>query len=42
MLNDARPYFQSKPELMIYPGLSIVFAVLLTNMLGIIYAIILM
>lgn len=34
MLNDARPYFQSKPELMIYPGLSIVFAVLLTNMLG--------
>lgn len=34
MLNDSRPYFQSKPELMIYPGLSIVFAVLLTNMLG--------
>lgn len=34
MLNNSRPYFQSKPELMIYPGLSIVFAVLLTNMLG--------
>ncbi|MEC0332922.1 ABC transporter permease subunit [Paenibacillus macerans] len=34
MLNDARPYFQSKPEFMIYPGLAIVIAVLLTNMLG--------
>ncbi|WP_397334116.1 nickel transporter permease [Paenibacillus macerans] len=34
MLNDARPYFQSKPEFMIYPGLAIVVAVLLTNMLG--------
>lgn len=34
MLNDARPYFQSKPEFMIYPGLAIVVTVLLTNMLG--------
>jgi peptide/nickel transport system permease protein len=34
MLNDSRPYFQSRPELMIYPGLAIVMVVLLTNMLG--------
>ncbi|YCA45668.1 ABC transporter permease subunit [Bacillus sp. JZ8] len=34
MLNDSRPYFESKPELMIYPGLAIVVVVLLTNMLG--------
>ncbi|KKI93187.1 nickel transporter permease NikC [Bacillus sp. SA1-12] len=34
MLNDSRPYFQSKPELMIFPGLAIVIIVLLTNMLG--------
>jgi peptide/nickel transport system permease protein len=34
MLNDSRSYFQSRPELMIYPGLSIVLVVLLTNMLG--------
>jgi peptide/nickel transport system permease protein len=34
MLNDSRPYFQSRPELMIYPGLAIVSVVLLTNMLG--------
>ncbi|MDP4098262.1 ABC transporter permease subunit [Paenibacillus sp. P96] len=34
MLNDSRPYFQSKPELMIYPGLAIVVVVLLANMLG--------
>jgi peptide/nickel transport system permease protein len=34
MLNDSRPYFESKPELMIYPGLAIVAVVLLTNMLG--------
>lgn len=34
MLNDSRPYFQSRPELMIYPGLAIVAVVLLTNMLG--------
>lgn len=34
MLNDSRPYFQSMPQLMIYPGLAIVAVVLLTNMLG--------
>lgn len=34
MLNDSRPYFQSKPELMLYPGLAIVVVVLLANMLG--------
>jgi peptide/nickel transport system permease protein len=34
MLNDSRPYFQSRPELMIYPGLAIMIVVLLTNMLG--------
>ncbi|MFM9278933.1 nickel transporter permease [Paenibacillus jiagnxiensis] len=34
MLNDSRPYFQSKPVLMIYPGLAIVVVVLLANMLG--------
>lgn len=34
MLNDARPHFQSNPELMIYPGLAIVLVVLVTNMLG--------
>ncbi|KAB7663649.1 nickel transporter permease [Bacillus sp. B1-b2] len=34
MLNDSRPYFQTRPELMVYPGLAIVFVVLLTNMLG--------
>ncbi|SDZ42803.1 peptide/nickel transport system permease protein [Evansella caseinilytica] len=34
MLNDSRPYFQSMPELMIYPGLAIVIVVLFTNMLG--------
>lgn len=34
MLNESRPYFQSRPELMIYPGLSIVVVVLLTNMIG--------
>ncbi|MDF2645399.1 MAG: nikC [Paenibacillus sp.] len=34
MLNDARPHFQSNPSLMIYPGLSIVFVVLLSNLLG--------
>ncbi|MCQ4087984.1 nickel transporter permease [Saccharibacillus sp. JS10] len=34
MLNDSRPYFQSRPELMIYPGLAIVCVVLLANMLG--------
>lgn len=34
MLNDSRSYFQSRPELMFYPGLAIVLVVLLTNMLG--------
>nr|WP_082096967.1 nickel transporter permease [Paenibacillus wulumuqiensis] len=34
MLNDSRPYFQSRPELMIYPGLAIMSVVLLANMLG--------
>ncbi|MFJ5770440.1 nickel transporter permease [Psychrobacillus sp. NPDC093180] len=34
MLNESRPYFQSRPELMIYPGLAIVMVVLLTNMAG--------
>ncbi|MGM0901694.1 MAG: nickel transporter permease [Bacillota bacterium] len=34
MLNDARSYFQSMPELMFYPGLAIVSVVLVTNMLG--------
>jgi peptide/nickel transport system permease protein len=34
MLNDARPHFQSNPTLMIFPGLSIVFVVLLSNLLG--------
>nr|WP_106782847.1 nickel transporter permease [Lysinibacillus timonensis] len=34
MLNEARPYFQSRPELMIVPGLAIVFVVLLSNMIG--------
>lgn len=34
MLNDARPYFQSNPSLMIYPGIMIVFVVFLSNLLG--------
>ncbi|MDN4492765.1 nickel transporter permease [Ureibacillus aquaedulcis] len=34
MLNESRPYFQSRPELMIFPGLAIVVVVLLTNMAG--------
>lgn len=34
MLNDSRSYFDSKPELMVYPGLAIVLVVLVTNMLG--------
>ncbi|WP_407690333.1 nickel transporter permease [Salipaludibacillus agaradhaerens] len=34
MLNDSRPYFESMPQLMVYPGLAIVFIVLLTNMIG--------
>ncbi|WP_454193853.1 nickel transporter permease [Paenibacillus sp. Marseille-Q7038] len=34
MLNESRAYFQSKPQLMIFPGLAIVLSVLLTNLLG--------
>nr|WP_261384321.1 nickel transporter permease [Planococcus sp. CPCC 101016] len=34
MLNDARPYFQSMPSLMVYPGLAIVTVVLISNVLG--------
>jgi peptide/nickel transport system permease protein len=34
MLNDGRPYFQSAPELMIYPGLAIFFVVLAFNLMG--------
>lgn len=34
MLNDARPYFQSMPSLMVYPGLAIVTVVLISNILG--------
>nr|WP_307439642.1 nickel transporter permease [Bacillus sp. V2I10] len=34
MLNDGRPYFQTFPELMIYPGLAIFFVVLSCNLIG--------
>ena len=34
MLNEARPYFQSVPLLMVSPGLAIVVVVLLSNLLG--------
>nr|WP_148931736.1 nickel transporter permease [Paenibacillus methanolicus] len=34
MLNEARPYFQAQPSLMVYPGLMIVFVVLLMGLLG--------
>jgi peptide/nickel transport system permease protein len=34
MLNDGRPYFQTVPELMIYPGLAIFFVVLAFNLIG--------
>ncbi|HSP22102.1 MAG TPA: nickel transporter permease [Planococcus sp. (in: firmicutes)] len=34
MLNDARPYFQSVPSLMVFPGMAIVMVVLLSNLLG--------
>ncbi|WP_046175914.1 nickel transporter permease [Domibacillus indicus] len=34
MLNDARPYFQSAPSLMLYPGLAIAGVVLLSNIAG--------
>ncbi|MDH7578790.1 MAG: nickel ABC transporter permease subunit NikC [Bacillota bacterium] len=34
MLNDARPYMQVAPQLMVYPGLAIVTVVLAFNLLG--------
>jgi peptide/nickel transport system permease protein len=34
MLNDGRPYFQTAPELMIYPGLAIMLVVLACNLIG--------
>jgi hypothetical protein len=34
MLNQARPYFQSHPHLMIFPGITITFAVLAFNVIG--------
>lgn len=34
MLNDGRPYFQTVPGLMIYPGLAIFFVVLTLNLIG--------
>lgn len=34
MLNDGRPYFQTAPELMIYPGLAIFFVVISLNLIG--------
>jgi peptide/nickel transport system permease protein len=34
MLNDSRPYFQSIPTLMIYPGLAIMIVVLSFNLIG--------
>jgi peptide/nickel transport system permease protein len=34
MLNDGRPYFQTVPELMIYPGLAIMLVVVSCNLIG--------
>lgn len=34
MLNDGRPYFQTQPELMIYPGVAIMLVVISCNLLG--------
>ncbi|MCL6478451.1 MAG: ABC transporter permease subunit [Peptococcaceae bacterium] len=34
MLNDSRPYFQVAPNLMLYPGLAVMLAVLAFNLLG--------
>ncbi|TWI54104.1 nickel transporter permease [Halalkalibacter nanhaiisediminis] len=34
MLNDARPYFQTMPSLMLYPGLAIMLVVLSCNLIG--------
>ncbi|PZE20740.1 nickel transporter permease [Paenibacillus xerothermodurans] len=34
MLNDGRPYFETAPELMLYPGLAIMVVVLAFNLIG--------
>lgn len=34
MLNDGRPFFQSRPELMIYPGVAIMLVVIAFNLVG--------
>ncbi|GLI85345.1 peptide ABC transporter permease [Rossellomorea marisflavi] len=34
MLNEARPYFQTMPQLMLAPGMAIVITVFVTNLLG--------
>lgn len=34
MLNEARPYFQSVPTLMVFPGFAIIIVVLFSNLLG--------
>ncbi|MCC5468029.1 nickel transporter permease [Pelosinus baikalensis] len=34
MLNDGRPYFQTMPQLMIYPGLAIMLVVISCNLIG--------
>ncbi|WP_044640323.1 nickel transporter permease [Risungbinella massiliensis] len=34
MLNDARPYFQTSPELMLYPGMAIILIVTAANLIG--------
>ncbi|MBW5446379.1 ABC transporter permease subunit [Cohnella sp. CFH 77786] len=34
MLNDGRPYFQTAPELMLYPGAAIMLVVLAFNLIG--------
>ncbi|MFC4769097.1 nickel transporter permease [Effusibacillus consociatus] len=34
MLNDGRPYFQTVPELMVYPGIAILLVVLACNLIG--------
>ncbi|WP_412177804.1 nickel transporter permease [Sporosarcina sp. YIM B06819] len=34
MLSDGRPYFQTIPELMIYPGMAIIIVVLSCNLIG--------
>ncbi|MNE95516.1 Nickel transport system permease protein NikC [compost metagenome] len=34
MLNDSRPYIQTEPRLLLYPGLAIMLSVLGFNLLG--------